>query len=118
LIEGHRTQDLIDLVTSLDLGIKDIQMIKTPVAEFPGVISYEVKTAHWKYDVDGSRVDTEYFELDEDEPAGTHDKRVRLLNSPCHSIGRRLSTAARTVGTKYQNTRSIRAWTAQYALWR
>jgi uncharacterized protein len=71
LIEGHRTKDLIALVTSLDLGIKDIQMIKTPVAELPGAISYEVKTAHWKYDVDGSKVDTEYFELDEDESAGT-----------------------------------------------
>jgi uncharacterized protein len=70
LIEGHRTQDLIGLVTSLDLGIKDIQMIKTPMPEFPGVISYEVKTAHWKYDGE-NRVDTEYFELDENESAGT-----------------------------------------------
>jgi uncharacterized protein len=71
LIEGHRTQDLIGLVTSLDLGIKDIQMIKTPMPEFPGVISYEVKTAHWKYDGGENRVDTEYFELDENESAGT-----------------------------------------------
>ena len=70
LIEGHRTQDLIGLVTSLDLGIKDIQMIKTPMPELPGVISYEVKTAHWKYDGE-NRVDTEYFELDENESAGT-----------------------------------------------
>jgi uncharacterized protein len=71
LIEGHRTQDLIGLVTSLDLGIKDIQMIKAPIPEFPGVISYEVKTAHWKYDSEENRVDTEYFELDENESAGT-----------------------------------------------
>jgi uncharacterized protein len=71
LIEGHRTQDLIGLVTSLDLGIKDIQMIKTPVVELPGVMSYEVKTAHWKYDGEENRVDTEYFELDENESAGT-----------------------------------------------
>jgi uncharacterized protein len=71
LIEGHRTQDLIGLVTSLDLGIKDIQMIKTPMPELPGVISYEVKTAHWKYDREQNRVDTEYFELDENESAGT-----------------------------------------------
>jgi uncharacterized protein len=71
LMEGHRTQDLIGLVTSLDLGIKDIQMIKTPMPEFPGVISYEVKTAHWKYDGGENRVDTEYFELDENESAGT-----------------------------------------------
>lgn len=71
LIEGHRTQDLIGLVTSLDLGIKDIQMIKTPMPEFPGVISYEVKTAHWKYDGEENRVGTEYFELDENESAGT-----------------------------------------------
>jgi uncharacterized protein len=71
LIEGHRTQDLIGLVTSLDLGIKDIQMIKTPMPELPGVISYEVKTAHWKYDREKNRVDTEYFELDENESAGT-----------------------------------------------
>ena len=70
LIEGHRTQDLIGLVTNLDLGIKDIQMIKTPLPELPGVISYEVKTAHWKYDGE-NRVDTEYFELDENESAGT-----------------------------------------------
>ncbi len=71
LIEGHRTQDLIGLVTSLDLGIKDIQMIKTPLPEFPGAISYEVKTAHWKYDGGENKVDTEYFELDENESAGT-----------------------------------------------
>jgi uncharacterized protein len=71
LIEGHRTQDLIGLVTSLDLGIKDIQMIKTPLPEFPGVISYEVKTAHWKYDGGENKIDTEYFELDENESAGT-----------------------------------------------
>jgi len=71
LIEGHRTQDLIGLVTSLDLGIKDIQMIKTPMPEFPSIISYEVKTAHWKYDGEENRVDTEYFELDENESAGT-----------------------------------------------
>jgi uncharacterized protein len=63
LIEGHRTQDLIGLVTSLDLGIKDIQMIETPIPEVPGVIAYEVKTAHWKYDAEENRVDTEYFEL-------------------------------------------------------
>jgi len=71
LIEGHRTQDLIGLVTSLDLGIKDIQMIKIPMPEFPGVISYEVKTAHWKYDGEENRVGTGYFELDENESAGT-----------------------------------------------
>jgi uncharacterized protein len=71
LIQGHQTQDLIGLVTSLDLGIQDIQMIKTPIPEFPGGISYEVKTAHWKYDRDGNKVATEYFELDEDESAGT-----------------------------------------------
>lgn len=71
LIEGHRTQDLIGLVTSLDLGIKDIQMIETPMPGLPGVISYEVKTAHWKYDSKENRVDTEYFELDENESAGT-----------------------------------------------
>ncbi|WP_310426134.1 ATP-binding protein [Chamaesiphon sp. VAR_48_metabat_135_sub] len=71
LIQGHQTQDLIGLVTSLDLGIQDIQMIKTPIPEFPGGISYEVKTAHWKYDREGNKVATEYFELDEDESAGT-----------------------------------------------
>jgi uncharacterized protein len=71
LMEGHRTQDLIDLVTSLDLGIKDIQMIETPIPEVPGVIAYEVKTAHWKYDGEKNRVDTEYFELHKNESAGT-----------------------------------------------
>jgi uncharacterized protein len=71
LIEGHRTQDLIGLVTSLDLGIKDIQMIETPIPEVPGMISYEVKTAHWKYDAEENRVDTEYFELNKNESAGT-----------------------------------------------
>jgi uncharacterized protein len=71
LMEGHRTQDLIDLVTSLDLGIKDIQMIETPIPEVPGVIAYEVKTAHWKYDAEENRVDTEYFELNKNESAGT-----------------------------------------------
>jgi uncharacterized protein len=71
LIQDHQTQDLIGLVTSLDLGIQDIQMIKTPIPEFPGGISYEVKTAHWKYDREGNKVATEYFELDEDESAGT-----------------------------------------------
>jgi uncharacterized protein len=71
LIEGHRTQDLIGLVTSLDLGIKDIQMIETPIPEVPGVIAYEVKTAHWKYDAEENRVDTEYFELNKNESAGT-----------------------------------------------
>ncbi len=71
LIQGHQTQDLIGLVTSLDLGIKDIQMIKTPVVEFPGAISYEIRTGHWKYDRDGNKAATEYFELDEEESAGT-----------------------------------------------
>jgi uncharacterized protein len=71
LFKGHQTQDLIGLVTSLDLGIEDIQMIKTPIPDLPGTIAYEVKTAHWKYDIDGNKVETEYFELDEDESAGT-----------------------------------------------
>ena len=71
LIRGHQTQDLISLFTSLDLGIKDIQMIKTPVADFPGAISYEIRTGHWKYDREGNKAATEYFELDEEESAGT-----------------------------------------------
>jgi uncharacterized protein len=71
LFEGHKTQDLIRLVTSFDLGIEDIKMVKIPIPGIPDGIAYEVKTSHWKYDDEGNKVSIEEFELDENESAGT-----------------------------------------------
>jgi uncharacterized protein len=71
LIKGHQTKDLINLVTSLDLGIKDIHTVEIPVPDVPGGVLYEIKTSHWKYDDKGNRVAIEYFGIDEDESAGT-----------------------------------------------
>jgi uncharacterized protein len=71
LFEGHQTQDLVRLVTSFDLGIEDIKMVKSPIPGIPDEIGYEVKTSHWKYDKEGHKVSIEEFELDENESAGT-----------------------------------------------
>ena len=71
LIKGHQTKDLISLVTSLDLGIKDIHTLEIPVTDELERVFYEIKTSHWKYDNEGNRVAIEYFGIDEDESAGT-----------------------------------------------
>jgi uncharacterized protein len=71
LIKGHQTKDLINLVTSLDLGIKDIHTLEIPVTDELERVFYEIKTSHWKYDDEGNRVAIEYFGIDEDESAGT-----------------------------------------------
>jgi uncharacterized protein len=71
IIKGHQTKDLINLVTSLDLGIKDIHTLEIPVPDEPERVFYEIKTSHWKYDDEGNRVAIEYFGIDEDESAGT-----------------------------------------------
>jgi uncharacterized protein len=71
LFKGHRTQDLISLVTSFDLGIEDIKMVKAPIPGIPDAIAYEITTTHWKYDDKGTQVSLEDFELDDNESAGT-----------------------------------------------
>jgi uncharacterized protein len=71
LIKGHQTKNLINLVTSLDLGIKDIHTVEIPVSDVLERVFYEIKTSHWKYDDEGNRVAIEYFGIDEDESAGT-----------------------------------------------
>jgi uncharacterized protein len=76
-IENYRKEDLVKLVTGLDLGIKDIQVIETPIPEHENAMSYEIKTAHWKHDAEGNKVDTEYFDIEEEESAGTQ-KLYRL----------------------------------------
>ena len=74
---NYRKEDLVKLVTGLDLGIKDIQVIETPMPEYENEMSYEIKTTHWKYDVEGNKVDTEYFDIEDEESAGTQ-KLYRL----------------------------------------
>ncbi len=76
-LENHRKEDLVKLVTGLDLGIKDIKVIETPIPEYDNAMSYEIKTAHWKYNEQGHKIDTEYFSIEEEESVGTQ-KLYRL----------------------------------------
>jgi uncharacterized protein len=77
MIEGDRAQDLINLVTSLDLGIENIRLIKTPIDGQEHSFEYEIKTTHWKYDADNNKLSLEQFDINREESSGTQ-KLYRL----------------------------------------
>jgi uncharacterized protein len=77
MLEKYRKQYLIDLVTSLDLGISDLKIIQTPINENEHLLDYEIKTTHWKYDADNNKLLLEQFDINKDESAGTQ-KLYRL----------------------------------------
>jgi AAA15 family ATPase/GTPase len=77
MLEGYHKQDLINLVTSLDLGIEDIKLIETPVEGEEHTFVYEIKTTHWKYDADGNKLSLEQFDINKEKSAGTQ-KLYRL----------------------------------------
>jgi uncharacterized protein len=67
----HKTQDLIKLVTSFDLGVENIKMVKVPIIGKPDALAYQIKTTHLTYDNNGNKVSSEDFELHDNESAGT-----------------------------------------------
>ena len=71
LIENNRTEEIVTLVKGLDLGIEDIKIVEIPIPELQGFSRSEIKTAHWKYNDIGGKVETEDFDLDDEESAGT-----------------------------------------------
>jgi uncharacterized protein len=77
MLEEYHRQDLIDLVTSLDLGISDLKIIETPVDGEEHSFDYEIKTTHWKYDADDNKLSLEQFDINKEESAGTQ-KLYRL----------------------------------------
>jgi uncharacterized protein len=77
LMGDYRKQDLINLVTSLDLGIAGLELIMIPHEDEHSESSFDIKTIHWKYDRDGSKSSLEQFDLENEESAGTQ-KLYRL----------------------------------------
>jgi uncharacterized protein len=71
MLEKYRKQYLIDLVTSLDLGISDLKIIQTPINENEHSLDYEIKTTRWKYDADNNKLLLEQFDINKEESAGT-----------------------------------------------
>lgn len=77
MLEEEYKQELINLVTSLDLGIENLKLIETPIDDEEHVFEYEIKTTHWKYDSDDNKLSLEQFDIDKEESAGTQ-KLYRL----------------------------------------
>jgi uncharacterized protein len=77
MLEEYDKQELINLVTSLDLGIENLKLIETPIDGEEHAFEYEIKTTHWKYDCDDKKISLEQFDIDKEESAGTQ-KLYRL----------------------------------------
>jgi uncharacterized protein len=77
MLEEYDKQELINLVTSLDLGIENLKLIETPIDGEEHAFEYEIKTTHWKYDSDDKKLSLEQFDIDKEESAGTQ-KLYRL----------------------------------------
>ena len=70
-------EKLVSLITSLDLGIKDLEVVETPNTNIEGSHSRSVNTTHWKYDGTGKKISLEKFDIVKEESAGTQ-KLYRL----------------------------------------
>jgi uncharacterized protein len=77
MLEEYDRQELINLVTSLDLGIENLKLIESPIDGEEHAFEYEIKTIHWKYDSDDKKLSLEQFDIDKEESAGTQ-KLYRL----------------------------------------
>ncbi|AFY94329.1 AAA family ATPase [Chamaesiphon minutus] len=77
LMGDYRKQDLRSIVTGFDLGIVGLELITIPPDDVGDDTFFDIKTTRWKYDVDGSKLSLEEFNIDKEESAGTQ-KLYRL----------------------------------------
>ena len=84
LLEEDRKDEIVSLIKILDLGIEDIKVIKTPTSETDYAFEYEIKTTHWKYDIDGNKISSENFDIESEESSGT--QKIYRLSGLLFSI--------------------------------